>query len=109
MLVTFALNIFTPYRSYNILYNIQSENSNGANVRLRPHRFDLAILRSMAISAHHLWMTSDNSGEATTEQQRLEDQARWALYEKTGRAFGNDQVSAWLASIGADNEKPCPG
>lgn len=38
--------------------------------------------------------------EKRTEMQRLEDQARWARYEKTGRSLRNDQVSAWLESMG---------
>lgn len=46
--------------------------------------------------------------EETTERQRLEDQARWERYEQTGRSFDNHQVTAWLESIGANSEKPCP-
>ena len=47
--------------------------------------------------------------EEKAESQRLEDQARWTMYETSGRSFDNDQVSAWLESIGTDSEKPCPG
>lgn len=46
--------------------------------------------------------------EEKAEAERIEDQARWAMYERTGRSCSNDQVSAWLESISTDSEKPCP-
>lgn len=34
--------------------------------------------------------------------------ARWKAYQETGETVSNDDMIEWLASWGADQEKPCP-
>ncbi len=44
------------------------------------------------------------SDDATRE----EDMRRLQRYRETGDGITHEQVAAWLASIGTDNEFPCP-
>ncbi|MHC5595631.1 MAG: hypothetical protein ACYTXC_06635 [Nostoc sp.] len=44
------------------------------------------------------------SDDATRE----EDMRRLQRYRETGDGIPHEQVAAWLASIGTDNESPCP-
>ena len=41
-------------------------------------------------------------------QEREEDMKRWQDYQLTGDAVPHSEVSEWLASIGTDDERPCP-
>lgn len=46
--------------------------------------------------------------EEAAEREQQEDMERWQRYQLTGHAIPHDQATAWLDSIGSDNELPCP-
>lgn len=46
--------------------------------------------------------------EETREQERIEDQERWAKYQATGHAIPQEEVDSWLDSIATKSELPCP-
>ena len=46
--------------------------------------------------------------EEDREKERKEDHKRWERFEATGKFIANDDVSAWLGSIGTKHERPCP-
>ena len=46
--------------------------------------------------------------EETYEQEKREDMERWQRYKMTNHAIPNEQVAAWLGSVGTDCELPCP-
>jgi hypothetical protein len=45
---------------------------------------------------------------ASDDATREEDMHRLQRYRDTGYAIPHEQVSAWLLSVGTDDERPCP-
>ena len=46
--------------------------------------------------------------EERHEKEKREDIKRWDRFEAAGKFVANEDVSAWLNSIGTDQERPCP-
>lgn len=46
--------------------------------------------------------------EEHREKEKREDRKRWERYDQSGEFITHDIVSAWLNSIGTDQEQPCP-
>lgn len=46
--------------------------------------------------------------EEHAEQERREDEERWARYETTGQAISHAKAMSWLDSLAKGKRKPCP-
>lgn len=46
--------------------------------------------------------------EELAARERLEDEKRWARYEKTGHFIGNKQARAWLDDLARGRRQPRP-
>jgi hypothetical protein len=99
------------YKDLQALKSAVSEWINQSDVTLPTLEKVLAAHSPVDIdSTESDWENLHQTGFAfdTTEATREEDLQRLQNYRETGHGIPHEQVSEWLASIGTDNEQPCP-